>query len=89
MAANVSYLGRRVSNLLVEVPMGVTLLFSQGSHCAPRWYHDRTVRVTPEGEVTGFRSGFVAAGKVSDSYHGVIWEGTDQFRNLESKCMMV
>ncbi|KAF5860303.1 hypothetical protein ETB97_001723 [Aspergillus alliaceus] len=63
MVANVSYLGRRLSNWLVEVPMGVTLLFSQGSHCAPRWYHDRTVRDTPAGEVTGFMSGVVAAGK--------------------------
>ncbi|KAF7592157.1 hypothetical protein BBP40_000644 [Aspergillus hancockii] len=63
VAANASYLGRRVSNWLVEVPMGITLLFSQGSHNAPRWYHDRTVRDTPEAQVTGVRSGFVAAGK--------------------------
>ncbi|OGM45051.1 glycosyltransferase family 28 [Aspergillus bombycis] len=58
---NSSYLGRRVLNWVVEVPMGVTLLFSQFTHNAPRYYNDRTVRELPE--VIGVRSGFVAAGK--------------------------
>lgn len=62
IAMNSSYLGRRVLNWVVEVPMGVTLLFSQFTHNVPRCYNDRTVRELPE--VTGVRSGFVAAGKV-------------------------
>ncbi|GAB1200441.1 hypothetical protein APSETT444_009814 [Aspergillus pseudonomiae] len=61
VAINSSYLGRRVLNWVVEVPMGVTLLFSQFAHIAPRFYNDETVRELPE--VTGIRSGFVAAGK--------------------------
>ncbi|KAE8361011.1 hypothetical protein BDV27DRAFT_167263 [Aspergillus caelatus] len=61
IAVNSSYLGRRVLNWVVEVPMGVTLLFSQFTHNAPRCYNDQTVRELPE--VTGVRSGFVAAGK--------------------------
>ena len=62
IAVNTSYLGRRVLNWVVEVPMGVTLLFSQFTHNVPRCYNDKTVRELPE--VTGVRSGFVAAGKV-------------------------
>ncbi|KAE8342173.1 hypothetical protein BDV24DRAFT_173999 [Aspergillus arachidicola] len=58
---NSSYLGRRVLNWVIEVPMGVTLLFSQFTHNVPRCYNDRTVRELPE--VTGVRSGLVAAGK--------------------------
>ena len=62
IAVNTSYLGRRVLNWVVEVPMGVTLLFSQFTHNVPRCYNDKTVRELPE--VTGVRSGFGAAGKV-------------------------
>ncbi|GMG50331.1 unnamed protein product [Aspergillus oryzae var. brunneus] len=57
IAMNSSYLGRRVLNWVVEVPMGVTLLFSQFTHNVPRCYNDRTVRELPE--VTGVRSGLL------------------------------
>ncbi|KAE8381993.1 hypothetical protein BDV26DRAFT_300462 [Aspergillus bertholletiae] len=61
IGVNTSYLGRRVVNWVIEVPMGVTLLFSQFAHNIPRLYNDKTVRELPE--VTGFRSGLSAAGK--------------------------
>ncbi|PLN75345.1 UDP-Glycosyltransferase/glycogen phosphorylase [Aspergillus taichungensis] len=59
LIANTSYTGRRVLNWIVELPMGLTLGLSQGFHEVPRWYHDRTVRETPQ--VRGFRSGIDAA----------------------------
>jgi hypothetical protein len=73
VGANMSYLGRRVSNWLVEVPMGITLFISQTSHCLPRSYNDRTVRDSPDAEVTGVRTGLVAAGKVRISCGVFIW----------------
>ncbi|THC91692.1 hypothetical protein EYZ11_008837 [Aspergillus tanneri] len=48
IATNTAYTGRRVANWVIEVPMGVTVLLSQTFHHGPRWYHDRTVRETPE-----------------------------------------
>ncbi|PTU23545.1 hypothetical protein P175DRAFT_0543946 [Aspergillus ochraceoroseus IBT 24754] len=75
MVANTSYTCRRILNLIIEIPMGITLLLSQGFHDAPRWYHDRTVRDTPV--VSDVRSGFAAAGKEfrhswSDGITGVV-----------------
>ncbi|KAL3248382.1 hypothetical protein ABHI18_012054 [Aspergillus niger] len=61
LAASASYMGRRTLNWMVEVPMGLTVMLSQGFHNLPLMYHDRAVRDTPE--VTGVKSGFVAAGK--------------------------
>lgn len=85
-AANASYMARRVLNWGIEVPMGLALMFSQGLHNTPRLYHDRTVRDTPE--VTGFKSGFVAAGKVGDIC--ILWNliSADHPRNLDIAHMM-
>lgn len=78
LIANTSYTGRRVLNWIVELPMGLTLGLSQGFHEVPRWYHDRTVRETPQ--VRGFWSGIDAAKKVCLFTHSL------SFFNLALSC---
>lgn len=78
LIANTSYTGRRVLNWIVELPMGLTLGLSQGFHEVPRWYHDRTVRETPQ--VRGFRSGIDAAKNVCLPTHPL------SFFNLALSC---
>lgn len=60
--SNSSYTGRRVVNWIIEIPVGLTLLLSQGFHDAPRWYHDRTVKDVPYAH--DIRSGLKAAATV-------------------------
>lgn len=62
MLSNSNYTGRRVVNWIIEVPVGLTLLLSQGFHDAPRWYHDRTVKDKPYAH--DIRSGLKAAATV-------------------------
>ncbi|KAF9889619.1 hypothetical protein FE257_007127 [Aspergillus nanangensis] len=84
VVANTSYMGRRVLNWIVQVPMGVTLGLSQGFHDAPRWYGDKTVRELPR--VKGLRSGLAAAGKefgysFYDGVTGVVTQPRRGMRN--------
>ncbi|KAF5858111.1 hypothetical protein ETB97_004877 [Aspergillus alliaceus] len=84
VAVNTSYIGRRIVNWVVEVPMGITLLVSQAAHNVPRCYNDQTVRETPE--VTGVRSGIVAAGKefgysMYDGITGVVMQPSQGWKD--------
>lgn len=59
--------GNRMSmkliNLVIWLPTDLSLSLSKGFHNAPNLYHDPMIKSTPM--VTGIRSGFRAAGKVS------------------------
>lgn len=59
--------GNRMSmkliNLVIWLPTDLSLSLSKGFHNAPNLYHDPLIKSTPK--VTGIRSGFRAAGKVS------------------------
>lgn len=68
--SNSSYTGRRVVNWIIEIPVGLTLLLSQGFHDAPRWYHDRTVKDKPDAH--DIQSGLKAAGTVCIGLHKTV-----------------
>lgn len=68
--SNSSYTGRRVVNWIIEIPVGLTLLLSQGFHDAPRWYHDRTVKDKPYAH--DIRSGLKAAATVCIHLHNTV-----------------
>lgn len=63
-ASQGSRMSKKLINLLIWLPTDMSLSLSKGFHNAPKLYHDPMVKTTPK--VMGVRSGFRAAGQVTN-----------------------
>lgn len=75
-------------NFMLVLPTDLTLSLSKGFHNAPKLYHDDTVKPIPKA--MGIKSGFRAAGKVSQDAWNLFQESSisPQVRKCTRACTM-
>lgn len=75
-------------NFMLVLPTDLTLSLSKGFHNAPKLYHDNTVKPIPK--VMGIKSGFRAAGKVSQNTFNLFQESgiSPRARKCARACTM-